>query len=116
MDKEMALEKATHLLSMMKTSGWASRVWENLGWHYAFENSQGLIVVHPTCNKSDNGQKYFCMITDERDLPGCGSMMWTDDHNYFDPNDAVSVAVKMARDKVNELNSIVREIEYDLSK
>ena len=32
----------------MKSTGWAYRVCENLGWHYALENSQGMISVYPS--------------------------------------------------------------------
>jgi len=36
-------------------TGWTTRVWENLGWHYNVESPCGRIRVHPSYNSAFSG-------------------------------------------------------------
>ena len=109
-----ALQQAKDLLQKMKTPGWVLRVWENLGWHFAIENSQGLISVYEEL--MGGAQYYHYMLTDDRKCTGCGSSMWTDHQFYLNPNQAVAETMRLAREKVDALDSLIREVECDLKR
>lgn len=112
--RDEAIAEAKKLLSIINTPGWVIRVWENLGWHYAIENSQGMITVYPSYPHDRHPIKYYCMMTDNEKFPGCGSPIWADDHHYLDPNDAIAMTTQLAREKVDELNNLVKRVERDL--
>ena len=114
MNRTEALQQAKDLLQKMKTPGWVLRVWENLGWHFAIENSQGLISVYEDAR--ENVQYYLCMLTDDRGCTGCGSAIWNDEKRHLDPNQAVAETMRLAREKVDSLYSLVRDVECDLKR
>lgn len=88
--KIQATAAAKLLLERMKSPGWSTEVWENLGWHYALYNKKR----HLRINVSHDGT-FFCHIQPSYSF-------WCAPSNYFkDPNKAVNAALKYARDVIN---------------
>lgn len=107
--KKQVVEKCNALLAKMKSKGWKPHIHENLGWHYCLENLDG----HLTLNES-NGQ-YYCLLS-EGDFKHSGSPLWHSEKCFNDPNKAVEAQIKMARNKVDELDKIIKQAETILTQ
>ncbi len=69
---------------MMKSEGWETRVFENMGWHYRIvlpiPNSDGGASISPF------GDQYFCLISTNH--LGAGEQGLYDSKAYNNPNEA----------------------------
>lgn len=43
-------QKNAKALALLLGKGWVPRVWENLGWHWAAQTTDGLMKVYPDTN------------------------------------------------------------------
>ncbi len=113
MTKQEATREGKALLARMKGSGWKLRVFEDLGWRCSVYN--GPIEVYVGfCN---GGVEFSCLMGDmlEGDYE-MGSMLWSDNFRSKDPNKVVERQVKKAREKVDELDMVVRFVEEVMGK
>ena len=110
--KEEAIKKAKLLVSKMKSKGWKTEVWENLGWHYSI--SKGLLCVNGV-KYNDGKCKYYALLSGG-DYPGTGECYWGDSRCFKDPNDAVTAVMKSAEDFVNKVQKVVLETKKYLAK
>ena len=103
--EQRARDRGMKLLERLHGTGWALRVWENLGWHYAASN--GTVNVHPSGN-----DKFFCLIGSAQH-PTAGLGVWTKDgdKSTSDPNEAVRRSLKLARGVVDDLNETLSAAE-----
>jgi hypothetical protein len=76
---------AKHLLSIMRTGGWRTDVWENMGWHYALRHDELDISLHVTGEYADGHTQYF--------LCGPASLIGAIPH-MRDPNKLVETLMK----------------------
>ena len=113
MTKQEATKEGKALLARMKGSGWKVRVWENLGWRCSVYN--GPIEVYVGFYNDE--VEFSCLMGDMlEDDPGMGSMLWHDSFHSKDPNKVVKRQVKKAREKVDELDMVVRFVEEVMGK
>ena len=103
MTQNTAIKRANSLIKKLG-QGWTARVWENLGWHYAVEN--GTLTVYPIHQTSKLG--YYCMLTDDTNFLGCGSVLWTDSKIFKCPKQAIAHTVKLAETEINKLTNILK--------
>lgn len=98
-----ATRKAKELQRIMG-SGWAIRVWENLGWHY--ELTHGPVGLF----KSEGNGKYYAMISNDPNKAGGGLSFWTEeDHGGFtDPKMAVRSAIKYMQSVLQHSNMVLQ--------
>lgn len=110
--RKEAMAKAEALKEQMaRPHIWRKRVFENLGWHYAIQ--AGSMMVCPF-EREGQPAKYFCMITDKEGQPGLGAGIWhLKAHEAFkeDPNEAVAVALREARQVVDAITRAVEQNE-----
>lgn len=105
--KEAATKKAKLLISKMKTKGWKISIWENLGWHYKI-TLKNMAVYPDTINN-----KFYAMLSDGS-FPGTSPGYWLHEGVYKDPNKAVKVALKEAKNFTLECHRIVDQMEEAL--
>ena len=98
------IEAADKLLAMMKTPGWTTRIWYNMGWNYEVENG-------PLTVDAWNGG-YICGLSYEHQkaIP----TDWHDEKTYDDPNKAVRGQLKIAREYARTINKHIKETENRL--
>jgi len=104
--KQQAEKGAKALLAKMKTKGWKSRVWENLGWHYSIFNEH-LEIYPVTCD----GGEYHAMLATCKSPAGGSPAFWHEGGTFKDPNAAATAAVKRARRFVNDVQEVVATME-----
>ena len=104
MTKSVATDEANRLCRLMKTKGWQTRVWENMGWHYRLnlpiEGTTGGASIHPV---GENGP-YFCMISATH--LGAGNPDQYDKTLCDDPNEAFENSLKVFQKLTNFLDQI----------
>lgn len=90
--KNEAKTKGKSLLKMMVGKNWKLRVWDNISWHYSVSNL-GL-SVHPSF-ESDPKTKFWCILSETPKDFG-GSIKWTTNKDFKNPNDAVKHQLSLA--------------------
>ena len=85
--QKSAYNEAKKLIKKMKGIRWEIKVWENSGWHYYLTN--GSLQLYPVT--LSNQTKYYCLLSDNRNKPFGGSVIFRTNHHkeFLDPNDAV---------------------------
>jgi hypothetical protein len=109
--KSEAAHAAKDLLSLMKTTGWKTNVWENNGyWYYNIWN--GGMTVGTLFSTSG----YFALLSADNQTPPCGgSEYWHDRASTFeDPNDAVNDTLKRAQNFRDRITGIISAQEKSL--
>lgn len=102
--KSRAEALALKLLRRMKTPGWKTRLWKNLGWHYSLQN--GFVSLHVS-SAIIGGDHYFAMV--DYDEGGSGGLsMWTKSNSssFKDPNKAVEAAITYALPIMDHITGI----------
>jgi hypothetical protein len=79
--KHDAEREAKNLLALLKGTGWKTRVWENMGWHYAAYS--GPVQVYPA-SAGDN--RFWCMIGSRPEQYSGGAGFWTPRRTPFFKN------------------------------
>lgn len=108
MNEEQATESARNLLKRMRGKGWEYKVWEDEGWYY-YMVFVGPLSVHPYGDEEVKGEKYQCLC--EESLKKSERGIIKDYEWYTDPNQAVEQQIKIAREYVDKLNSVVKYVE-----
>lgn len=106
--KAAAEAAALKLLQRMKTPGWKTHIWNNMGWHYALQN--GFVSLHASSARI-GGDTYFAMISHDEGGSG-GLSMWTKSggNSFKDPNKAVEFAVETALPIMDHITTIRNRI------
>lgn len=99
---DAAQRNAKRLLRKLKGKGWRIDVWENLGWHFR-------LLLGPLQITERDGQ-YWTLMSDTPESGG-GSYLWATQTESSDPNRAVRLQVRKAREKVEQLHSLVKGVE-----
>lgn len=111
--REEATRWGRRQLKRFKGKGWGLRVWNNMGWHVAFQN-KGL-NVH-TSRPAFGRTTFYALLSDEAGGSG-GLAAWSPGSRYFhDPNKAAQAATVAARAYVNHLNIAVEQAENIYAK
>lgn len=83
------------VIEQLKTKGWKSYVWENMGWHWTLVNARCGISLHKT--DCTDGRSYWCMCADgDTKETTNGSVAIDCGDSFKDPNKAVANAIKIA--------------------
>ena len=90
-----AAQERGEMLAAILGEKWTFKVWENLGWHYKAVSCCGRVHVHP------NGQGYTAFLG----LTTSGHRNWCE--HGATPAKAVAVVVKVVRQELRELQSLV---------
>lgn len=88
--QEQAIKGAKFLRKKLGKQ-WKTRVWSNLGWHYAAHLADGHVSVH----SSDYGRgptTFHCLISLSH--PYCGDSRWSNSISSKDPVKAVKDALR----------------------
>ena len=73
--------------------GWKGRVWENLGWHVAWEN--GAVCLH----YDERSNKFWAMVGDIGSGTGNAELTPSATYHYTDPLKAVTKAIEYAQEE-----------------
>lgn len=91
-------------LTALLGEGWTSRVWENLGWHYAAVSPCRRIKVHHS-SRSDRSS-YTAFLGDY----GSHGGHWTATHE--DPKEAVRAVVNVGREALSRMGAVFTDLSY----
>ncbi len=110
--KEEAIQAARRVIALLKDDKWTYHVWENLGWHWHFQNGPIFLMEDIINGKS---QGFWTMLTTEVQPKFCyGSLTWETTElqpHYDDPNDAVKAQMDSARNILDGLTTVVERGE-----
>ena len=95
-DKTTALAK---LLAQTLGPGWTTRVWENLGWHYAVRSPCGRLSVHPSFGIG------FTAFLNE---PGKIGGKWAEHGDT--PLEAIDATIKEAKQEYDKIGAILKDL------
>lgn len=91
-------QKNAKALVLMLGKGWVPRVWENLGWHWAAQTTDGLMKVYPNISKG-KVESYTAFLGE-----GLGGQ-WAE--NNADPQTAIATALAAAQREVERIEKMV---------
>lgn len=101
MTRNEAVEAALKLLQKMKSSGWKSRVHENMGWHYSLERGPLKLYEEFHWGKPS----YSCLLG----VGIGGHGFWLLNDICRDPNIAVKKQLQIARSFVLSCQKTINE-------
>lgn len=100
MDKSRA-DKINKEVIAILGSGWKGRVWENLGWHVAWQN--GAVCLH----YAERSNNFWSMVGDIGSGTGNAELTPRDTYHYRDPLKAVTKAIEYAQNADVERRQIM---------
>jgi hypothetical protein len=77
-------------------AGWKARVWENLGWHVAWDN--GAVKLHYDASR----RRFWTMVGDIGSVCGNTTLTPRDPKSFVNPVCAVRAACDYAIDRIEE--------------
>lgn len=102
--KSEALAVGKEKLKLFATrKGWKINVWENLGWHLAFD--KGHLNLH--YSPEDNS---FMAFLSENNYGG-DSIFWHESYSNKDPNKVIANKLRVAKAFVKRCQNVIAEVE-----
>jgi hypothetical protein len=90
---------------------WKFIVWKGMGWHYRAYVLDGLLYVADAYDHKGR-LYYYAMLTDDRNIVGCGSIHWSiNPSNYTTPQKAITAVLRRAKIHIRELNELYNDVE-----
>lgn len=83
--------------------GWRTYVWENLGWHLAFDKG------HMNLHYSPMDDTFMAYLSE--DLHGGDSSFWHETYSNKDPNKVIAHKLKVAKAFVKRCSDVIAEVE-----
>ncbi len=101
---------------MLKGKGWTIYPFDNPKgqWHIHCHN--GLVNVYHSWGWESNPPTFHCMVSDNLQIPNCGSMMWTtkSQRSYRDPNVAAQKEMAKAKKVLNKLIGSLNRTDWSM--
>lgn len=93
--------------------GWMGYVWENLGWHYKATSPNGFVAIY--AHHRDDGEVSYSAEIHRPGEVGTPAALHEYGSSRKTPKQALSAAVRVARQHVNALAAIVQGAEACVS-
>lgn len=110
--KKEAETRGNALLNRMHGIGWKLRVWENMGWHFAVGN--GSIDLSEGYTRPGKKPTYHILMGTVEGGVGGTYPFVMEGRAFTDPNKAVRVQMKYARQQIDALTALVTKMERNI--
>ena len=100
-----AVKAAKATLKRIKTKGWAIRVWENIGWHYALQNE--YMNIYP--NYETGSKEFFISLMADEARENYGYPAFTDRFRHSNINKVIEHQLELAKNYAARINKIIKQ-------